>query len=95
MSHHLKVLLKSSLVESRREGNLIFYRRSLLSKKSENYILMKSLFKTIDELSLRDDLKEKVAQITALRSNSCVEFFEKNADGFYENKAILAPQRNT
>ena len=33
MSHHLKLLLKSRLVETRRDANSIFYKRSLLQKR--------------------------------------------------------------
>ena len=41
MSHHLKVLLKNGLVETRREANSIFYKRSLTQRESEDFIIKK------------------------------------------------------
>src|SRR4051812_32595799 len=35
MSHHLKILFKSGLLVTRRQGNSIFYRRALLKGESD------------------------------------------------------------
>ncbi|MBL4723171.1 MAG: winged helix-turn-helix transcriptional regulator, partial [Alcanivorax sp.] len=48
MSHHLKVLAQGGLVERRREGNSIFYRRRLPPSDAATGPLQSALFERLD-----------------------------------------------
>lgn len=89
MSHHLKVLAKSGLLATRRQGNSIFYRRALRRSEGELHEFQASLFATIDTLPLADEYQIKIDRIYAERSSQSRSYFERNADKFEENQGML------
>ena len=86
MSHHLKLLLKSRLVETRRDANSIFYKRSLLQKEADDFFIKKAIFDSLDGLTLSCELAGKVQKVFEMRAQSSKEYFQKNADEFYERQ---------
>lgn len=74
MSHHLKVLSKVGLVATRREGNTIFYRRTLpLVQSSE--LFYQVLFDEIDALDIPDSLQQNINVLYATRAELSRVFF--------------------
>lgn len=90
MSHHLKILLKGGLLQTRREGNSIFYRRAFISSEDPLSHLMTCLFDSIDRIVLPSDIKTRCQQIHQERAQHSKEFFRKNADRFKENQDLIA-----
>lgn len=78
MSHHLKLLLQSGLVVTRREGNTIFYRRTIPSEHVLT-VFHQRLFDEIDSLELPASLLEKLHEIYAERAESSRLFFSQLA----------------
>ncbi len=89
MSHHLKVLLKSGLVETRREANSIFYKRSLTQRESADFIrdhftfgiegLRPNLYHG-DSLEMPEDWFDKPLEERE-------KILKENPDGYEPNKA--------
>lgn len=90
MSHHLKVLAGAGLVQTRREGNTIFYRRALINPEHPLSPLTERLYESIDLVPLRAEVEERIQEIHRERARSSMEFFEKNADRFKENQDLIA-----
>ena len=78
MSHHLKLLLQSGLVVTRREGNTIFYRRTIPSEHVLT-VFHQRLFDEIDGLELSGSVLEKLHEIYAERAESSRLFFSQLA----------------
>lgn len=89
MSHHLKILARAELVQTRRQGNSIFYRRALQRSDDELASFLASLYETADALPLRDEVKGKIARVHAERAEQSRAFFARNAGKFSENQAQL------
>jgi ArsR family transcriptional regulator len=89
MSHHLKILHKAGLVATRRQGNSIFYRRTLLKGGMEFHDFLHSLFSTIDELALNENTMRRILDIYEDRSAQSRLYFERHADKFSENQGML------
>ncbi len=89
MSHHLKVLSKSGLLTTRRQGNSIFYRRALLKSDSEFYDFQVQLFATVAALPLADEYLRKINRVFEDRSSQSKLYFERNVDKFEENQGML------
>src|SRR5690606_7368972 len=92
MSHHLKVLAEAGLVEKRREGNAIWYRRRLAEDG-----LHQALLDRLEAVPLAAELAERLAQIQARRAEQSRVWFERHADASdeeliaaYEDYAPLA-----
>ena len=89
LSHHLKILAKSNLVSTRREGNSIFYRRAFLTDGDSHRDIKESTLEQIDSLPIRADSKRKIKQIQIERSELSLSFFNKNADKFKEKQGLI------
>lgn len=82
MSHHLKVLAKAALVEQRRGGNTIFYRRQLPDPQAETGTLHRALLERLDAQDLAPQVARRLAGIEAQRAAQSRAFFERNGGDF-------------
>ena len=89
MSHHLKLMSKAGLLETRRQGNSIFYRRALITESLELNHLQIRLFAEIDTLVVKPEVQDKIDQIYVERAKRSRSFFEKNAEQFEERHEML------
>jgi ArsR family transcriptional regulator len=94
MSHHLKVLSKADLVDTRREGTTIYYRRNLKHPDANLHNLHCALFQTIDNAKLAQSLSDCIAEINWERAKASVEFFNRNVEHFEENQDLIASWTN-
>lgn len=85
MSHHLKVLAQAGLVATRREGNAIFYRRSL-----PQGALHAALLEEVEALALEPAEQARVAAVHARRAEASREFFARIADSFQAQQDLIA-----
>lgn len=90
MSHHLKVLAEAGLVSKRREGNSIFYSRSLPSVDKHIGGLQQQLFATVDQLVLSDGVQQAVQSIKEERAVLSQEFFAAHGDKFKAQQDLIA-----
>lgn len=90
MSHHLKVLAKAGWVESRREGNAIFYRRHLPVAGELGDWLRQQLFDELDGIALSAELESKLDIIQEQRAEQSREFFSRNAELFAKRQDLIA-----
>lgn len=86
MSHHLKILSKAGWVESRREGNSIYYRRALTDRLG----IQQHLFRSLDGYELPQDLQRKLADIRQARLQAAEAFFASHADEFELHQERIA-----
>jgi len=85
MSHHLKVLAQAGLVATRREGNAIFYRRSL-----PQGALHAALLAEVEALALEPAEQARVAAVHARRAEASREFFARMAASFQAQQDLIA-----
>ena len=90
MSHHLKIMSSAGLVTSRREGNSIYYRRSLLGQQPGLETLQANLFAAVDQLPLSAEQHAQLAQLQEARQQSSQAFFRDNADKFRAQQDLIA-----
>ncbi len=90
MSHHLKVLANAQLVTKRKEGNSIFYRRSTPSHDDPNAQLKQAIFKSVDQIPLKDDNKRNLDGIYTQRSIASKKFFSENATQFKQQQDLIS-----
>ncbi len=90
ISHHLKVLTQAGLVTSRREGNAIFYRRSLPQQQSPDELLHNALLSSLDELPMPADVALRIKHVHAQRAEASQEFFERMAGDFQSRQDLIA-----
>lgn len=90
MSHHLKILANAGLVATKREGNSIFYRRSLIPTVEPMAGLSRAMFSAIDSTPLDQSTQDKVQEIHQEREVSSKAFFAKHADQFKQNQDLIA-----
>jgi len=74
MSHHLKTLANAKLVTTQREGNSIFYRRSL----ENEFNVTQQIFVTIDDVQQQE------------RELNSQAFFAKHAGDFKQQQDLIA-----
>ncbi|MDG1233370.1 MAG: metalloregulator ArsR/SmtB family transcription factor [Pseudomonadales bacterium] len=90
LSHHLKILANASLVETRREGTSIFYRRALIHAEDPLRLLRQALFESIDGTELAIDHATRIRAVYDCRHGQAKSFFKKNAHRFQENQDLIA-----
>lgn len=88
MSHHLKLLSNAHLVNSRREGTHLFYRRNW--PQNNHRALASAILQTTDGLQLPAEVKERLDDIRQLRAEKSREFFRANADKFRQQQDLIA-----
>lgn len=89
MSHHLKVLAKAHLVDTRRQGTSIFYRRALIASDDTIRDLRRTLFDAVDELTLDSQKLQQITEVHEARHHQAKTFFEKNAELFQSNQDLI------
>jgi SAM-dependent methyltransferase/DNA-binding transcriptional ArsR family regulator len=90
MSHHLKVLATAGLVCTRREGNSIFYRRSLPAANPGCSALHEELLAELDRTPLPERLRQALTRIHGQRAELSRQFFARFADGIPAQQDLLA-----
>lgn len=90
MSHHLKVLAQAHWVETRREGNSIFYRRRLPVTGEIGWQLRTRLFDELDESAITGELAARLEQVQEQRALQSREFFARHATLFAERQDLIA-----
>jgi ArsR family transcriptional regulator len=90
MSHHLKVLAQGGLVEKRREGNSIFYRRRLPQGDNSEGALHAALLEELDDSSLDAQVAERLEQVQGQRAEQSRAFFARHAEQVDEQQELIA-----
>lgn len=90
MSHHLKVLAQGGLVERRREGNSIFYRRRLPPAQAPTEVLHGALFEQLDDTPLDAATGRRLAGVQAQRAAQSRAFFVRHADNLARQQDLIA-----
>lgn len=90
VSHHLKVLTQAGLVTSRREGNAIFYRRSLPQGQSTDELLHNALLDTLDAQQVPADIAQRIRHVHGQRAKASQDFFERMAGDFQSRQDLIA-----
>jgi ArsR family transcriptional regulator len=87
MSHHLKILAKAGWVDSRREGNTIFYRRSL----GDALGVQQKIFKELDGSDLPESVRKQQQRIREERLNASRQFFVEHTEEFelHQERIVL------
>lgn len=88
MSHHLKLLSKSGLVNSRREGTHIFYRLS--NHQGPYRELCEAIYSAAANLELPADVARHCEEIQDIRAATSREFFRVNATKFRRQQDLIA-----
>ena len=90
MSHHLKVLAQGGLVEKRREGNSIFYRRRLPQPGSVTSELHEALLTQLDLAPLVAPLAARLDQVQAQRAAQSKAFFARHGGALAGQQELIA-----
>lgn len=90
MSHHLKVLANAGLVMTRREGNSIFYRRSLPDTSQPWHGVHSQLLEGLDALALDSALVEAITEVHSQRADLSRQFFARFSDGTPAQQDLIA-----
>jgi ArsR family transcriptional regulator len=87
MSHHLKILSQAGWVEKRREGNTIFYRRSL----GDMLNIQQKLFRELDNQPLDASVYQQQRRISEERLQAARKFFIEHAEEFelHQERIVL------
>ncbi|HEX5677702.1 MAG TPA: metalloregulator ArsR/SmtB family transcription factor [Alcanivorax sp.] len=90
MSHHLKVLAQGGLVERRREGNSIFYRRRLPPADTATGPLQSALLEQLDATPPDPLTRQRLAGVQAQRAAQSRAFFARHADDLTRHQDLIA-----
>ena len=90
MSHHLKVLSQSGLVEAQREGNAIFYRRPLSLHEQHDADAVEQILTLIDRFELSEETRLKISDIQTQRACQSALFFARNSDKFKAQQELIS-----
>ena len=93
LSHHLKVLSSVNLVETRRQGTSIFYRRALIQAHDPLRSLRIGLHEIVDAMPLQEEIECRTSLVHRDRRDQARQFFEKNAQSLRENQNQIADYR--
>ncbi|BCE01368.1 ArsR/SmtB family transcription factor [Marinicellulosiphila megalodicopiae] len=86
MSHHLKTLATANLVTTQREGNSIFYRRSL----EDAFDVQQTIFSAIDDTVFDEQVLTNLNVIENERELNSQAFFAKHATQFKQQQDLIA-----
>lgn len=89
MSHHLKLLSKTGLVASKKEGTSIFYRRNCYSGDGLD-TLRQQIFAQLDRAPLDQAVATEIRTIHGERATSSQTFFSNNLERFREQQDLIA-----
>jgi|TARA_B110000914_G_scaffold223507_1_gene239129 ubiquinone/menaquinone biosynthesis C-methylase UbiE/DNA-binding transcriptional ArsR family regulator len=90
MSHHLKILTACGLLETKREGTSIFYRRAMLPQNGFLSDLTKTFLETLDQTPLPPELLKHRQGIYDDRGRQSADFFKRCAAQLKENQDLVA-----
>jgi len=100
MSHHLKVLAEAGLVSKRREGNSIFYSRSIpsvdvsaafVSRVDEALAAFQlKLYEAIDSIDLKKPIEARLVKVQQSRADASRNFFVEQGHRFKEQQDLIA-----
>jgi ArsR family transcriptional regulator len=90
LSHHLKVMAGAGLVTRRREGNTIFYRRTVPDGSSAVGLLQEGILNGVDTAALTPRLTRRLQRLREEREQSSRRFFRENADKFRAQQDLIA-----
>ena len=86
ISHHLKVLTQAGWVATRREGNAVFYRRSLAPDSG----LQQALLSQLDTLPLPSEVEARIIEVHHERASASQAFFQRSAQDFSRQQELIA-----
>ena len=89
LSHHLKILIDAGLLNRRKEGTAIFYRRALAEGPLQQ--LQEQILQHIDATAITRHHSLGIARVQRQREDNSVAFFKGNADRFREQQELIAP----
>ena len=90
MSHHLKVLSRAGFVDTRREGNTLFYRRSDALIGDTQKQLRNSIYAAAQSLPLNNEIEKNLAEVYGRRAEASRAFFRSHADAFKKQSELIA-----
>ena len=90
LSHHLKILAQAELVNTRREGNSIFYQRECRHNDDTLQLLQCALFQQVDQLVLSKSTLARIKHIQKERTARSKEFFRDQAECFEQQQERIA-----
>lgn len=90
LSHHLKILANAGWVNTRREGNTIFYRRAAITLLGPQQQLRQALLINIDGLPLTESTQHQLAAVKEQRAERSRAFFRQHSDQFSQQQEQIA-----
>ncbi len=94
MSHHLKILSSAELLETRKEGTSVFYRRAILSTSGPLAEFKHSFFRSIDRVRLDSGIVKRKAKVCNDRGQQSEDFFSRHAGKLQQNQDLIAAYSN-